>query len=429
MQYVRPSKNFVNLGKLYHVTPLKKGPPGWAYFDDGSIFIAACGYLSHENLEARMKIAAHLVTHPVVRLHAQSTRHGDILSNRFIVVNKAGKGKPDKVMVVLARNASDGERVFTAGRPFLQFAIILDKTGTCSPLIKFDAQDEKIAYEGPLLKEAMRSFRGTLSDGMLQPNVRLSNGLILRGMQKTTHEEGSKPSTANGIKRVRDLDEITTIPKLSSTNDTKRIDHDMDEVAAMEAALQARERDLELREELLRWKERSFRLGKKLAEVTQNRVPRRHTLTPRYRKNNDGPVTVPRYRNYNEDALNPRFLPDNTLPATTTPGYKVRAREGPVSYRPRVSRTMGAPASTHPLSDAVEACGLSPTVPLDDDNPASTPSTRGEHGSKSTSDIFAASVLGTDTSAPPALDRLRTLLGELNEDGKPGVHRRRSLQH
>lgn len=77
--YVRMSRNFVNLGKLYSLQPgsrkstckatnplYRPGPPyvkrrprfqaalGWAYFEDGSVFINAYPKLSYDPFEAEM---------------------------------------------------------------------------------------------------------------------------------------------------------------------------------------------------------------------------------------------------------------------------------------------------------------------------------------------------------------------------------------
>jgi hypothetical protein len=82
IRHVRPSRNFVNLGTLYThpqwtglVRPSdisvdldtldnyyesQKAPLGYGYFDDGSMYIAACAYLEHDVFEARMKIVTQL---------------------------------------------------------------------------------------------------------------------------------------------------------------------------------------------------------------------------------------------------------------------------------------------------------------------------------------------------------------------------------
>jgi hypothetical protein len=75
--------NTVNLGNLY--APSKdKRPPGWAYFEDGSVFILPFGWAAHDAFEARMKIAAHFVNGPTPKM--QDTRREDVHRKRFIVI-------------------------------------------------------------------------------------------------------------------------------------------------------------------------------------------------------------------------------------------------------------------------------------------------------------------------------------------------------
>ena len=107
--YVQSWRNYVNLGKLYSAMPWgtvfksdlptpspfrvnvgspvglsSAGPSGWGYFEDGSVYVALHKYLSHEALEARMKIAAHFVSYPSPRL--QAIREQDAQRKRLIVI-------------------------------------------------------------------------------------------------------------------------------------------------------------------------------------------------------------------------------------------------------------------------------------------------------------------------------------------------------
>jgi hypothetical protein len=78
---VEPSH--VNLGNLY--VPIKdKRPPGWAYFDDGSVFILPYGWFSHDAFEARMKIAAHFVNGPTPKMQEKKQKNN--LWKRFIII-------------------------------------------------------------------------------------------------------------------------------------------------------------------------------------------------------------------------------------------------------------------------------------------------------------------------------------------------------
>jgi hypothetical protein len=39
-------------------------PKGWAYFEDGSVFVAPANYMDHEAFETRMQIVEHFVSGP-----------------------------------------------------------------------------------------------------------------------------------------------------------------------------------------------------------------------------------------------------------------------------------------------------------------------------------------------------------------------------
>jgi hypothetical protein len=80
---IRPQNNFVNLGNLYSRST-SKYPPGWAYFDDGSVFILPSGWCPHDAFEARMKIAAHFVSSPTPKM--QQTRAKNPHMKRLIVI-------------------------------------------------------------------------------------------------------------------------------------------------------------------------------------------------------------------------------------------------------------------------------------------------------------------------------------------------------
>lgn len=83
--YVRAASVFVNLGKLYSTARLiRKRPPSWAYFDDGSIFIMPYTYLDHDAFELRMKVIAPFVSAPALRM--QANRQSDALRKRLVVI-------------------------------------------------------------------------------------------------------------------------------------------------------------------------------------------------------------------------------------------------------------------------------------------------------------------------------------------------------
>jgi len=106
---VRGLGNHVNLGTVYGVKPCGRSlfidiprrpglappnanlrrqysvkPEGWAYFDDGSIFITSAPHADHGDFEARAKFAAHrLGGRPP---EDQTTTQGDVKRQRLIVI-------------------------------------------------------------------------------------------------------------------------------------------------------------------------------------------------------------------------------------------------------------------------------------------------------------------------------------------------------
>jgi hypothetical protein len=108
--YVRIWRNFVNLGNLYSVppwgpvptlalshvqnngvnlgdlytNPKRRRPYGWAYFEDGSIFILRAGWLSHDKFEERMRIVARFLHDPWPRLKALQEQNA--MEKRLILI-------------------------------------------------------------------------------------------------------------------------------------------------------------------------------------------------------------------------------------------------------------------------------------------------------------------------------------------------------
>jgi hypothetical protein len=80
---------------------------------------------------------------------------------------------------LLARNAQEGQRVTAIDSPFQNVDLSLDPTGSRPVSARFNDAPQ-LSYEHRLRNaEALETFRGTLIDGVLQPNVRLGNGLRL----------------------------------------------------------------------------------------------------------------------------------------------------------------------------------------------------------------------------------------------------------
>jgi hypothetical protein len=69
-------------------------PKGWAYFEDGSVFVAPADYMDHEALETRMRTVEHFVLCPSPTL--LEIRKNDPDRRRLIVIGsvKNHLGKP-----------------------------------------------------------------------------------------------------------------------------------------------------------------------------------------------------------------------------------------------------------------------------------------------------------------------------------------------
>lgn len=362
-----------------------------------------------------------------------------------------------------------GERIISLRRPFLRFIFTLDKTGQRRPLAKFFAKDEDIIYKLPELREALLTFRGTLVNGTLQPNVRLGNGLTLRGMHNVGVDAESL-TPRNTHKAMRKVES-----KPQSLEAQKPVRRGMSALASKKLALQAKERELALKEELLQWKQKTFGLAQKLAKH-ENRTQRR---LPTMSKNLDRKDQLSDSRSWEDNPrrrTRPRYSgePDSRYPAhdirpqtrakyrdeaSHSPGSRDLAEDSPETrarYRDEDSHSPDSrdsaenPPAALILDYEVRAeRGASPEraqFPPDADTqtthyappaaepPASTPSDSSDKKERSWHDDLAhestsdmsSSILGTDTSAPPALDGLRTLLAELdNMDKREKTTRRR----
>jgi hypothetical protein len=85
----------------------------------------------------------------------------------------------ENTLLLLARNAQEGQRVVAVDHPFENVDLKLDHTGSHPISARFHDAPQ-LSYAHRLRNaEALETFRGTLVDGSLQPNVRLGNGLRL----------------------------------------------------------------------------------------------------------------------------------------------------------------------------------------------------------------------------------------------------------
>ncbi|XP_014551586.1 hypothetical protein COCVIDRAFT_42137 [Bipolaris victoriae FI3] len=341
---VRPQSNSVNLGNLYSRAQSKR-PSGWAYFEDGSVFILPFGWCAHNVFESRMKIAAHFVNGPTPRMQQVRAKNSDM--KRFVVINKDGIQIRNNTLRILARNAQEGQRVSVVDPPFENVELSLDPTGSHPVSARF-SDAPQLRYEYRLQNsQALETFRGTLVGGILQPNVRLGNGLRLSNKPeilkpqitakrrarnqeaRRLDESGYQPlkspvkqphqlsvpssrertpsgrlgkSTLPPRRNPRDLDlerreaqiskreqEIIQLQQqLLQTMQAQSIKSNQDKIHGKQthdspdpstdaklAVIEARERALEQKEELLRYKRKTWLLEQKLAQVTARSPPRR----------------------------------------------------------------------------------------------------------------------------------------------------------
>lgn len=159
------------------------------------------------------------------------------------------------------------------------------------------------------IKQALRTFRGTLVDGILQPNVRLGNGLQIvndprmerpresRQLQKqeTQVETVTKPVRSSRMPSstlLRDEQLNTQRAQAKSISkpwgkplqkpwDKVRAQTTHEELEVREAVLLARERELHAKEETLRWKHKMWSLENKMAKKEVKHIARRRALPRR----------------------------------------------------------------------------------------------------------------------------------------------------
>jgi hypothetical protein len=134
----------------------------------------------------------------------------DKLPRRFNADNetsKDGRELRENTLHMLARNAQEGQRLTAVDHPFENVELSLDHTGSQPISARFNDAPQ-LSYAHRLRNaEALETFRGTLVNGMLQPNVRLGNGLrlsikanILKPQitkkRRARNHEAKEPSTA-----------------------------------------------------------------------------------------------------------------------------------------------------------------------------------------------------------------------------------------
>jgi hypothetical protein len=249
--------------------------------------------------------------------------------------SKDGSEIRNNTLRLLARNAQDGQRISVVDPPFENVELNLDPTASYPISARFNDAPQ-LKYEHRLRNsQALETFRGTLVDGILQPNVRLGNGMRLstkpeilkpqitekrrarnheaRRLRESAHPPSEAPvkslhqsdmpssrkrilptrperSTSPLPKTPRDLDlerreaqiakrerELIQLQQqllLRTTHNSPGIRAEAEPDSKL-AIIEARERALEQKEELLRYKRKTWLLEQKLAQATARFPSRR----------------------------------------------------------------------------------------------------------------------------------------------------------
>jgi hypothetical protein len=220
---------------------------------------------------------------------------------------------PTPNLHLFARNASDGDHFLRKGRPFEYVDIAFDKN-TFEPLLtSVGGSASTIDDRGLAISKALLYFRGTFVDGILQPNVRLGKGLqplnewpMLepRESEQTKTRETQVETITKKVScsvKVPSTKPCVEQPKTQSARakpntqpmkpsrrprDGLEAQKALEELKMREAALLAKSRELEVKEEALRWKHKMFLLEQKMAKMSVNPMdgPRTVTLRPNDRK-------------------------------------------------------------------------------------------------------------------------------------------------
>lgn len=149
-----------------------------------------------------MKIAAHFVADPTPKM--QQMRAAKPLMKRLIIINKDGSNSGQNPLRILARNVQDGQRVSVVDPPFESVELALGPSGSRPVSTRFSDAPQLKYQHRVQIAEALQTFRGTLIDGTLQPNVRLGNGLRLSPNPEIRKPQGAEKRRA----RDREANEL-----------------------------------------------------------------------------------------------------------------------------------------------------------------------------------------------------------------------------
>ncbi len=131
-------------------------------------------------------------------------------------ISKDTRQLRENTLRILARNAQDGQRVSVADPPFENVELTLDPTESRPISARFNDAPQ-LKYEHRLRNsEALETFRGTLVDGVLQPNVRLGNGLRLSNKPEILKPQITEKRRARNHEAAKLRESVGLGPKASA---------------------------------------------------------------------------------------------------------------------------------------------------------------------------------------------------------------------
>ncbi|KAF2192741.1 hypothetical protein K469DRAFT_694795 [Zopfia rhizophila CBS 207.26] len=197
MAHIAPSRiyNFINLGKLHSRRQLStynkvcnavnlsslyahaaKNPRGsWAYLEDGSVVVSPIRYLDHNTFETELKLMQDFLNDPRQRFKRTLDKFTD---TRLLIITTRRPTNMDKSFFPIVARTFVAEQA-VPDKLFDQILLQLDDFGSYagSKLGHSFKQRMTPAFFKTTVQPALNTFRGTLINGVLQPNVRLSNAL------------------------------------------------------------------------------------------------------------------------------------------------------------------------------------------------------------------------------------------------------------
>ncbi|KAF2440632.1 hypothetical protein P171DRAFT_435415 [Karstenula rhodostoma CBS 690.94] len=272
----------VNLGRLYADTPSWESRTGWGYFEDGSVYLNAKPWgndMNHASFEAKMKLLEPFVRQLPPQLEQPKSKHSNL--SRLLLVDcqpSIKLSESEESCTIFARNAIDGERLTIEWRPFRQCHLTYDRAIPSQPSSRLD-QPPVVLHRlmRVLMNKALQNFRGTLVDGVLQPNVWLGNGLNLSDSNVLDRER-----TITGLQKFLKLGDTRrqslTWREATISNREAAISRREAAVNAREAAVNTREAAINTREAAINTREAAINTREAAINTREAAVKERETI-------------------------------------------------------------------------------------------------------------------------------------------------------